>query len=119
DAAGVRHAPHQAVEGVHLAYEMALPEAANGWVAGHGPDRIEAMRHQSRRRAHTSSGSRRFDAGMPASDHDNVERTIHTRNLRSNQPVSRETAAHFPMQNPAKRRSRTSSISTLPVTRPR
>ena len=73
DAAGVGHPGHDAVEGVDLADEVALAEAADGGVAGQGADRGEALGDE--RRAGAGAGRRRrgFAAGVAAADHDDVE----------------------------------------------
>ena len=42
DAGGVGDAAHQPVEGIDLAHEVALAEAADGRIAGHLADRGEA-----------------------------------------------------------------------------
>ena len=72
DAGGVSHPAHQAVEGVDLAHQMALAEAANGRIAGHFADRGEAVGDQRRARAHAGRSGRSLAAGMAAADHDHV-----------------------------------------------
>ncbi|MBB4016907.1 hypothetical protein GGR16_001936 [Chelatococcus caeni] len=48
DATGIRHPPHETVEGVHLAHEMTLAQPTDRRIARHGTDGVEAMRHQRR-----------------------------------------------------------------------
>jgi hypothetical protein len=73
DSASVCNPTHQAIESVHLANKMPLPETADGGIAGHRADRRKAMRHQRRGRTHPRSGSRSFTAGVTAANHDDVE----------------------------------------------
>ena len=73
DAAFVGHLAHQAVQSVDFPHQMALAEAANGRIAGHGADGRESVGHESRLRAHTGAGGRGFTAGMAAANHHNVE----------------------------------------------
>ena len=73
DAALVGDAAHEAVQSVDFPDQMALAEAADGRIAGHGADGRESMRHQGRLRAHAGAGGRGFTAGMAAANHDNVE----------------------------------------------
>ncbi len=74
DAGGVGHPAHQAVEGVDLAHQVALAEAADGRVARHLADGGEAVRDERRARPHARSRRRSLAAGMAAADHDDVER---------------------------------------------
>ncbi len=73
DAAGVGDAAHEAVERIDFPHQVALAEAANGGIAGHGADGGESMRHQ--RRAGPDTRGRRcgLTAGVAAADHDDVE----------------------------------------------
>ena len=73
DAALVGDAAHQAVQSIDFADQMALAEAADGRIAGHGADGRELMGHQGRLRAHAGAGGRGLTAGMAAANHDNVE----------------------------------------------
>ena len=73
DAAGVRHAAHQAVERIDLAHQMALAEPADRRIAGHRADGGEPMRDQRGARAHARGRRRGFAAGVAAADHDDVE----------------------------------------------
>ena len=81
DAGRIGHPPHQAVQRIDLAHQVALAEPADGRVARHLADGGEAVRHQRRARAHAGRRSRRLAAGMAAADNDDVERfaslTVH------------------------------------------
>ena len=72
DAGEVGDLAHEAVEGVDLAHQVALAEAADGRIAGHFADRSEAVGDQRRARAHAGSSRRGLAAGMAAADHDHV-----------------------------------------------
>ena len=72
DAAGVRHPAHEAVEGVDLAHEMALPEPADRRIARHGADGRGPLRDHGGARAHPRGGRSGFAAGMAAADNDHV-----------------------------------------------
>ena len=76
DAGLVRDAAHQPVERIDLADEMALAEAADRRIAGHGADRGEAMRDQRRARAQARGRRRGLAAGMAAAHHDDIESLI-------------------------------------------
>ena len=76
DAGRIGDAPHQAVERIDLAHQMALAEPADGRVAGHLADGGEAVRDQRRARAHAGSRRRGLAAGMAAADNDDVEGCI-------------------------------------------
>ncbi len=73
NAGGVGHAPHQAIQGVDLADEVALAEAADRRVAGHFADGGEGVRDEGRARAHAGSGGRGLTAGMATTHNDHVE----------------------------------------------
>ena len=73
DAALVGDAAHEAVQSIDFPDQMALAEAANGRIAGHGADGGEAMRHQRGLRAHARGRGRGLAAGMAAANHDDVE----------------------------------------------
>ena len=73
DAGRVGHPPHQAVQRIDLAHQVALAEPADGRVAGHLADGGEAVRDQRRARAHARRRRRGLAAGMAAADHDDVE----------------------------------------------
>ena len=73
DAGGVGDAAHQAVEGIDLAHEVALAEAADGRIAGHLADGGEGVGDERRTRAHARSRGRGLAAGMAAAHNDHVE----------------------------------------------
>ncbi len=79
DAALVGDPAHQAVQRIDFPHQMALAESANGRVAGHRADGRKPMRDQRRGRAHARGGGRGLAAGMPATDHDDIEALIHGR----------------------------------------
>jgi hypothetical protein len=56
---------------------MALAEAADGRITGHGADSRDAVGHQSRPRTHARGRGRRLTAGVAAANYDNVESHIH------------------------------------------
>ena len=74
DAAGISHPAHQSVQGIDLADQMALTEAADGGVAGHRADGRKTVGDQGSSRAHAGSSSRGFTAGVATADDDDVER---------------------------------------------
>ena len=73
DAGRIGHPPHQPVQRIDLAHQMALAEPADGRVARHLADGGEPVRDERRARAHARRRSRRLAAGMAAADHDDVE----------------------------------------------
>ena len=77
DAALVGDPAHQSVEGIDLADEMALAQAADGGIAGHGADGVEAMGDERSLRAHARRRGRGLAAGMPAADHDDIVTCVH------------------------------------------
>ena len=76
DAGGIGHPPHQAVERVDLADEVALAEAANGRIAGHLADGGDAVGDERGLRAHARGRGRSLAAGMAAADDDDVEHAV-------------------------------------------
>ena len=68
--------PHQPVKGVDLPDEMALPKAANRRVARHHSDRVVVLRNQGGFRADARRSRGSFTAGMPATNHNHVERHV-------------------------------------------
>src|SRR5207244_2444670 len=65
---------HQTIESVDLTNQMALTEAADGWIAGHCAHRGEPVGQQRGAGTHPRRCRRRFTAGMAATDHNDVER---------------------------------------------
>ena len=82
DAAAIGHAPHQPIERVDLAHQMALAEPADRGIAGHGADGREPMGDQRDLRAHARRRRRRLAAGVPAAHDDHVVSRIHRSALR-------------------------------------
>ena len=72
DARLVRHPAHQAVERVDLAHQVALAEAADGRVARHLADGVQAMGEQQGARAGAGRGRGGLAPGMAAADHDHI-----------------------------------------------
>jgi hypothetical protein len=58
---------------------VALANAADGRIAGHLAQRLDAVGEQQGAAAHACRSQRGFRAGMAASHHDDVERSIHGR----------------------------------------
>ena len=73
DAGLVGDAAHHAVEGIDLAHEMALAQAADGRIAGHLADGREAVGDERRPGAQARGRGRRLAAGMAAADDDDIE----------------------------------------------
>src|SRR5690606_6315619 len=73
DAGRVRNAPHQAVERIDLAHEMAFAESADRRITGHRADGRELVRDERGVRAHARARSRGFGAGVSTTHNDDVE----------------------------------------------
>ena len=73
DAGLVDGASHLAAEGVDLAHQMALGEAADRRVAGHAGHRPPVERHNGGGASHARRGQRGFAAGVPGADDHDVE----------------------------------------------
>jgi hypothetical protein len=71
--AQVRGPPHQTVECIDLADQMALAKSTDRRVAGHRTDGGEPMGDQGGPGAHARRRSRGLTARVPAADHDHVE----------------------------------------------
>ena len=69
--------PHDPVESVDLADEMALADAADRGIAGHLADRVQPMREKQCPSAHACGRSSGFAAGMTATHDDHVVRLVH------------------------------------------
>jgi hypothetical protein len=72
DAGPVGRPPHEAIQGIDLANEVALPQSADGRVAGHLTDRREPVGEKNRVGAESGRGGSRLRARMPSSDDNNV-----------------------------------------------
>ena len=66
-------AAHFAAQGVELADQVALGEAANRRVARHPRQGVEAGGNQGRFNTHPGGGKRCLAAGMTAADHDDAK----------------------------------------------
>jgi hypothetical protein len=74
DARGVDRAAHHAAEGVDLADELRLADAADRRVAAHLADGVAVGREQSRAGPEPGRGAGRLHPGMAGPDHDHVVR---------------------------------------------
>ena len=77
DAALVGDSAHQAIERIDFANQMALSQSAYRWIARHRADGRKFVSHKCGLRAHARRRRRSFTAGVPASNHDDVERFAH------------------------------------------
>jgi hypothetical protein len=73
DAAGIRDPAHQTIQRIYLADEMTFAKTADGGIAGHGADGGKAMCYQGCGSAHPGSCTRGLAAGMPTTDHNDIE----------------------------------------------
>jgi len=64
---------HGATQGIHFLDQMAFADAADGWVAGHLPQRLDVVREQEGPTAHACGRERGFGAGMAAAYDDDIE----------------------------------------------
>ena len=72
-AAGVDDLAHLAAEGVDLADDLALGDAADGRVAAHLRDGVGVHGQQRGAQTQPSRGQGRLDAGMTGADDNHVE----------------------------------------------
>src|SRR5690606_2384554 len=72
DAGGVGGAGHGAAQGIDLAHQVALADAADGRVAAHLPHGLDAVGQQQGARAHPGRRQGGLGAGVAAADHDDV-----------------------------------------------
>ena len=91
DAAAVDRPGHDAVEGVDLAHQVALGEAADGGIAGHFADLGRIVGHQQGPGAEARSRRGRFGPRVTAADHHDIVSPCFCLPFRPN--VSRETSA--------------------------
>ena len=77
DAALVGDPAHQSIEGIDLADEMALAQAADGGITGHGADGVESVRDECGPCAHARGRSGSLAAGVPAAYHDDIVMSVH------------------------------------------
>ena len=72
DAGLVRRAAHGPAERIDLLDQMRLADAADGGIAGHLADGLDAHGEQQRARTGARRGERCLGAGVTAADHDDV-----------------------------------------------
>ncbi len=77
DADGVGHFAHDAAQGVDLAHQVALGDAADGGVAGHLRDQVEVHGDHGGPQAQARAGARGFAPGMAGADDHDVVLLIH------------------------------------------
>ena len=73
DADRVRDLAHDAAQGVHLADQVPLGNAADGRIAGHLGDEIDVEGVERRLQAHAGCGHGGFAAGVSGADYDYIE----------------------------------------------
>ena len=74
DSRLVGHAPHEPIESIDLAHQMALAETADCRIARHGAHGGEAVGDEGGRRAEARGRRRGFAAGVPSAHDDDVKR---------------------------------------------
>jgi len=79
DAGLIGGARHEAVQGVDLAHQVALADAADGRVAAHLADGIQVVGEEQGLRPQAGAGQGRLATGVAAADDDDVEtlRMVH------------------------------------------
>ncbi len=78
DAGGVNDSRHLAAQGVDLPHHLPLGQAADGGVAAHARDAVQAHRQQGGAGAHPGGGQGGLTAGVPgAHDHDIPVQLVH------------------------------------------
>src|SRR5690348_17621437 len=65
NSTSIRHPPHQAIERIDLADEVALSESPDGGIARHCSDGLEAMSHKGHLSPHACRPSCGLAAGVP------------------------------------------------------
>ena len=73
DRACVRRAANHAVKRIDFAHQMALAQAADGWIAAHRADGIEVETHQRRARTHPRRTTGSLNPGVTAADDDDIK----------------------------------------------
>ena len=95
DARAVDGPPHDAVQGIDLAHQVALAQPADRRIAGHFADGVDAMGDEQGPGAHARGNGRGFRAGMAAADHDHVEGVSTRCHGRETLPVSGRLSKHI------------------------
>ena len=72
DAGAVSRPGHGAAQRVDLAHQVSLADAADGRIATHLAQGLDALSQQQRARSHACGGEGRLGAGMTAADDDDV-----------------------------------------------
>ena len=101
DAAVVGSLAHQPAQGVDLAHQVALADAADGRVAAHRPQGVDAVGEQQRARAGPGRRQGSLGSGVPAADHDHLVATVAHR-------VTAPRAGAVPATRPSMGRCRSS-----------
>src|SRR5580700_9642598 len=73
DAGAIGAARHGAAERVDLTNQMTLADAADGGVAAHLAQSVDALRQEQRAHSHARRGERSLGACVAAADHDDLE----------------------------------------------
>ena len=76
----VRSLRHGATKGIDLAHQMTFADAPNGRITGHLAQGIHRVGQQQSGATHARGGQSGFDAGVTATDHNQVKlcRRVHT-----------------------------------------
>ena len=74
NASGIGGAPHQTIQRVDLADEVALAETSDRRIAGHRSNSRKSVGHQRRLSTHPCSRARGLAPGVATSDNNDVER---------------------------------------------
>jgi hypothetical protein len=69
----IRGAGHDAAQRIYLPDQVTLADAANGGIAAHLAERLDALGQQESARTHSGGCQCRFRAGMAAADDDHVK----------------------------------------------
>ncbi len=96
DTSLVRGQRHLAAERIDFPDQVTLADAADGRVAGHLPERIDAVRQQQGVGAHARSRKRGFGTRMPAADHDHIETPVKVHNRMISKKGAHSSAIAFP-----------------------
>ena len=73
NAGGVDHLAHQAAQGVNLAHQVALGDAADGGVAGHLRDEVQVHGAERRAQPHARRRHSSLATGVAGADYDHIE----------------------------------------------
>jgi hypothetical protein len=73
DTGGVSYPAHEPVQRVDLTNEVALAQAADRGITGHGPDGRKSVGHQRHLGAHACSNACGLAARVASSDNDDVK----------------------------------------------